>query len=267
MSNPRVPEPNRAAAERALPSDWEGRLQFESLIANGSRNVTWLVSSPYQGRLVLRKSLKPVPAITWEMQLLGALRDEGFVVPGVVPTSNGSLSTTDGWTLTTFLDGVPPASSGDWSRVARQARLMHEVTRDWPQCPGAYSIVEGNFDQLIVNGLEVFTQAEVALLQSALDLLARETPAASVIHSDLNMNNILLIAGREPAFVDWDEARVDYSCLEFGDSPLADLEDTPMTCRLACLAWEILRSVEPEPAYARRRFGDFQRLLSAGRQG
>lgn len=229
--------------------------------------MTWLVASSTQGRLVLRRSLKPVPAITWEMQLIEALRREGFVVPGVVPTSNGSLSTTDGWTLTTFLDGSPPASNSDWSRIARQARLIHEVTRDWPQCPGASSIAEDIFDQLIVNGLGVFTQAEVALLYSALNQLARESFATSVVHSDLNLNNIVIVPGHEPAFIDWDEARVDYSCLEFGDSPLAELEDTPMTCLLACLAWEILRSVEPEPAYARRRFDEFQRAMSAGQQG
>ena len=62
-----------------------------------------------------------------------------------------------------------------------------------------------------------------------------------------------------PAFIDWDECRVDASILDLADLPHAEARidsDRLARARAAANAWEAANSWLLEPEYARRRLAE-----------
>lgn len=209
-------------------------------------------------RLVARRSRRPPASLSWEIQLLEHLRRSDVRVPAVVPTLQGRRQVS-GVVLMTWLDGRPP-EAGDWPAVAATLRRVHEVTRGWPQRPGAASTRDlltadrgGDAD------LSLMPAEAVAVCRRAWGALARVPQA--VVHGDPGAANVR-IAADGIGLLDWDEARVDAIDLDLAELPGADLPaDRLAAARVAATAWEAANGWTVEPSYARRQL---ERLLAGG---
>jgi Ser/Thr protein kinase RdoA (MazF antagonist) len=72
--------------------------------------------------------------LAWETELLQHLDREGLTVPVSIPTTDGRLFADGLVVMTRRADR--PRTEADWRRVADTLRLLHRLTRDWPQRPG-----------------------------------------------------------------------------------------------------------------------------------
>ncbi|HZU75201.1 MAG TPA: phosphotransferase [Dehalococcoidia bacterium] len=239
------------AVERALTAWDRGARIVEPL--GGNRNRLWRVRLASLD-CVARRSVRPRPAVEWELELLEFLHRSGLRVCAPVRTSEGARMV-DGIVLLRWLEGEPPASERDWRLVAETLRTLHRLTRAWPQRPGFCSAQElltgtagGDVD------LALMPPDAVELCRAAWRALAGEP--LSVVHGDPCAANIRIAHG-EVGLLDWDEARVDVSALDFADLPIppAELRDPgrAFALRRAADAWEAAAGWRAEPAYARRR--------------
>jgi Ser/Thr protein kinase RdoA (MazF antagonist) len=236
-----------------------GRVRRVRSLGGGNRNEVLEVELAGR-RLVARRSRRPPANLSWEIQLLEHLRRSGVRVPAVVPTPAGRRHVA-GVVLMTWLDGRPPAA-GDWPAVAATLRRVHEVTRGWPQRPGAASTRElltadrgGDVD------LSLLPPDAVAACRQAWAALAGRPQA--VVHGDPGSANVR-VAAEGIGLLDWDEARVDATDLDLAELPDSDLPaDRLAAARIAATAWEAASGWTVEPSYARRQLA----LLQAGRDG
>ncbi len=87
---------------------------------------------------------------------------------------------------------------------------------------------------------------------------------ASVVHGDPHAGNLRVDEGGV-GLVDWDEARVDVSLLDFSDLPPAagvQITDLPPDrLHVAGDAWEVANSWTLEQAYARQRLDGLKKRL------
>lgn len=220
----------------------------------GAHSVVYRVD--LDGRsAVARRSGRSADSLAWEHRLLAHLARHGMRVPAPVPTLDGRLHV-DGVMLSPFFDGDPPASIDDWRLIARTLRRVHELTRDWPQRPGAVSLSE-------LTGRSV--GVDVSPLPADVRDLCRRcwAPLAgrprSVIHADPHAGN-LLVDGDQVALLDWDEASVDASILDLAALPVG-AADVPAWARRAADAYEVAAVWDWEPEYARRRLAQLRRDL------
>jgi aminoglycoside phosphotransferase (APT) family kinase protein len=85
----------------------------------------------------------------------------------------------------------------------------------------------------------------------------------SVVHGDPGPENIR-VTSEGVGFLDWDEARVDYTDLDLAELPASDLPPAMLAAaRTAVTAWEAANGWTIEPSYARRQLA----LLRAGEHG
>lgn len=232
---------------------WSAHASIEGRLAGGTRCDTWAVrigERPY----VARRSTRSEAALAWEADLLRYLAGCGLSVPEPLPAADGRLHA-DGLIVLTWLEGRAPQTAREWREAATALKRLHDLTRGWPQRPGFASSLDlltrdrgGDVDLGNMPG-------DVAdLLRSAWAPL-RGLPQ-SVVHGDSHAGN-LLVDGRGIGIIDWDEARVDVSCLDFSDFP-ADVRPqphglTPDALAMAGDAWEVACSWALEPDYAPRR--------------
>jgi Ser/Thr protein kinase RdoA (MazF antagonist) len=231
-------------------------------LGGGNRNE--VVEVELAGRrMVARRSRRPAASLAWEIRLLEHLGRSGVRVPAVVPTPDGRRQVS-GVLLMTWLDGRPPAA-GDWPAVAATLRRVHELTRGWPQRPGAASTRAlltadrgGDVD------LSVMPAEAVAACRRAWAALAGAPEA--VVHGDPGPANIR-VTDEGIGLLDWDEARVDATDLDLAELPELPGADQPddrlAVARTAATAWEAANGWTVEPSYARRQLA----LLLAGRDG
>ena len=191
------------------------------------------------------------------MRLLEHLARRGVRVPAVMPALDGRRHV-DGMIVMGWLEGRSPEPA-DWPAVAAALRKVHEVTRGWPQRPGAASTRElltaqrgGDVD------LARMPAEAVAACRRAWAALAGSPEA--VVHGDPGPTNIRITASGV-ALLDWDESRVDATDLDLAELPGAGLppERLPVV-RAAATAWEAANGWTIEPSYARRQLA----LLQAG---
>jgi len=231
-------------------------LRVGATLGGGNRNEVFEV---WQGtrRLVARRSRRWAASLSWEAQLLEHLARAGMRVPEVVPASDGRRHV-DGVMVMSWLDGRPPRAE-DWPGVAAVLRTIHELTRGWPQRPGAASTREllvehrgGDVD------LTAMPADAVAACRRAWAALAGSTEA--VVHGDPGPANIRISAS-DVGLLDWDESRVDVTDLDLAELPAAELPaDRLAVVRAAATAWEAANGWTVEPSYARRQLA----LLKSG---
>lgn len=241
---------------------WGGNGGAIAPLSGGTRTAVWQVQ--FDGvRFAARRSNRPAPAINWELRLLDYLTRHGTHVATPVAATDGRRLI-DGWSLFTWLEGDPPGSERDWRRVAAELERIHALTRGWRQRPGfrstqqlLYATHGGDVD------LGRMPESAVELCRAAWRKL--EGCARSVVHGDPRAGNIR-INQLGVGFLDWDEARVDASLLDFADLPIAIgewIDDVDASAvRRAAHAWEAGNGWLKEPGYAHRRLRSLQDAFS-----
>lgn len=232
---------------------WGPNASIEASLGGGVRNDVRAVrvhGVRYAGRLTSR----PAVTLEWELNLLTSLAGAGFHVPLPIATPAGHRHV-DGLVLFTWLDGDPPRTTNDWTRVRTELDRLHGLTRRWPQRPGFHStrdLLSPSHDDSVWP--RDIPAEVVARCRAAWRRIADEPH--SVVHGDPGEQNIRFHR-TAVGFLDWDEARVDASVLDLAALPIpratlgasVDLE----AIKRAASAWEAVNGWTAEPAYARRR--------------
>jgi Ser/Thr protein kinase RdoA (MazF antagonist) len=179
-------------------------------LTGGVANEVWSVRVHGQlavGRLGARSDAD----LRWETELLQYLDREGLTAPVPIPTKDGRLFA-EGLVVMTYVEGGPPQTESDWRRVADTLRLLHRLTKDWPQRPGWRSstdLLHANTGTKI--DLGAMPPEGVARCRAAwARLTGRET---CVVHGDHNPGNVRMTSNRV-ALIDWDESHVDVPDLD-----------------------------------------------------
>ena len=228
-------------------------------LGGGNRN-TVLEARRGAEWLVARRSRRPPASLDWEADLLDHLSREGLRVPRVIPALDGRRHI-DGLMVLSWLDGNPPGPA-DWTAVAATLRRLHSVTAGWPQRPGFASTSDlvtadrgGDVD------LTIMPPAAVAACRAAWRRL--EGAPRAVVHGDPGPANIR-ITSDGVGLLDWDEARVDYTDLDFADLPGSALSaghlppGQPDAAGAAVRAWEAASGWRLEPSYARQQLAELR---------
>jgi len=180
-----------------------------------------------------------------------------LIVPTPILTKDGRLND-DGVCVFTWVDGDSPVTEADWLAVTDALTRLHQVSASWSQRPGFASTRDL---------LEVDSGGDVDLREMPRDavLTCRAAWAGifeeprSVVHGDPGPGNIR-VTTNGVGLIDWDEARVDASVLDFAEHPLAATLIQPSTrraaARRAATAWEAANGWRIEPEYARRKLSE-----------
>lgn len=216
--------------------NWGKNVERIEPLKGGVANDVWSVKVDGE-ILVARRGLRSDEDLNWETQLLMFLIRNGMEVPRPIPTKSGELFS-QGIVVMSYLVGDQPTSRRDWERVADAVRMLHTLTKGWPQRPGWKGSIELLADDKGTKvDLSKMPEEGVRRCRAAwARLVGRET---SVIHGDLNPRNIR-ITETQVGLIDWDEAHVDVSeidlVLPFNASGLAanDLEISSQ----AAAAWQ-----------------------------
>ncbi|GIJ11029.1 phosphotransferase enzyme family protein [Micromonospora andamanensis] len=221
-------------------------------LTGGVANDVWSVRVDGR-RAVGRLGTRSDADLAWETELLRHLDSAGLTVPVPIPTSDGRLFA-DGLVVMTYLEGGPPETPADWSRVADTLRELHRLTRGWPQRPGWRSSTDllhaetGTKIDLGAMPAEGVARCRAAWAR----LVGRRT---CVVHGDTNPGNIRMTASRV-ALIDWDEAHVDVPDLDLVlPDNAAGLDDGAYDIAAqASAAWEA--AVCWDDDYAVKRLGE-----------
>ena len=222
-------------------------------LAGGVANDVWSVR--VDGRLAVgRLGTRSDADLAWETALLQHLDREGLTVPVPIPTTDGRLFV-DGLVVMTFVAGGPPATEGDWRRVAAALRRLHRATQGWPQRPGWRS----SLDLLHVDtgtkvDLGAMPAEGVARCRAAWARLAGRPTC--VVHGNPNNPGNVRVDGERVALIDWDEAHVDVAELDLVlPRNAAGLDDGALdVAAQASAAWEA--AVCWDDAHARKRLAE-----------
>jgi len=255
----------RTLHERLERSDAWGELRIVRELPGGNRNPVLLVERAGE-RYVAKGTRRSAEAFQWLEGVHAQARHVGLMVPETVRSRNGNL-VEGGVTLERFIDGRP-ADAGSLARLRSLLRSFHDATRAMAQRPGFASsaaMVERRSGGDIE--LDAMPAELVELCRAAWGQLAGAP--RSVVHGDLQRENILVTSEGAVALVDWDEARVDASILDevalsvaLGGRPRPGWEAAEAALR----AWEVASCWELEPAFARRLAADLPDLRGgAGR--
>jgi Ser/Thr protein kinase RdoA (MazF antagonist) len=227
---------------------WDLDADVGHRLGGGNRSEVWRACVRRE-QCTVRLSRRSPEALTWELDLIEYLGAQGIGVPRVVRALSGEREL-NGLFVLSWVDGHPPATDAEWRRVAEELTQVHRLTAEWPQRPAFASTLDlltsttgGDID------LAVMPDYAVERCREAWMALAGEPTSA--IHGDPKGN--VLITDSGPAFIDWDEARVDASVLDLADLPLRDQSDRMQAARRAANAWEAANAWTMEPQYARRR--------------
>ena len=206
---------------------------------------------------VARRSSRNERELDWEVELLVFLRDSGLAVPRLVSTPDGRLRV---GTLIVMehVEGRPAETDDDLRLVAGYLHRLHELTTGWPtQRPGWQSCVDlVNHDTSGPVDLRRLPAPVVERCRRAWARL-RGLPV-SVIHGDPNPSNIRMTPDGGVVLLDWDEARLDVSCLDLARPPMpqpfSGLDETTFEAALhGFRAWEAAMFWHTVPEHARKQ--------------
>ena len=189
---------------------WGQDVERLERLAGGVANDVWSLRLNGQ-RVVGRLGTRSDADLAWETTLLRHLDRSGLAVPLPIPTTDGRFFAA-GLVVMTHVDGGPPETAADWTRVASTLRQLHDATRNWPQRPGWRSstdLLQAESGTRI--DLRAMPDEAVMRCRAAWARVAGQT--TSVVHGDPNPRNILMTAERV-TLIDWDESHVDVSVLD-----------------------------------------------------
>lgn len=243
-----------------------GRVEVLGTLAGGIRNEVLLVDVDGRRR-VARVGRRPADDLEWELDLLVALGGAGLCVPRIVPALDGRRHVA-GTVVMEFVDGRPPASTGEWRDVADYLRRVHAVGASWSQRPGWAS----SLDLLTVAtspvvDLGAMPAEAVRRCRRAWRRLAGA--ALTVVHGDPNERNVRM-TNEGVVLLDWDEARVDAPALDLaaipGDACPLDGADR-WVAEQALHAWEAAACWAANWPYAQGRLDHVESVASAALGG
>lgn len=236
-----------------------GAVDVESEVS-GLRNRVWTIRLRGE-RCVARQNDRSGEALDWELDLLGALHDEGFTVPFPIATASGERRV-GGLVVLSFVEGREPEGKRDAELVGDELRRLHSLMPARPQRPGFLTCHElvatdrgGDVD------MSLLAPEDAALCRDAWRRLPEREP--TVIHGDPSPTNIR-IDGNRVGLLDWDEARIDSPLFDLGALP--DAESAGLSsadfdrARRASVAWEVAVCWQLESDYARRRLRELRAL-------
>jgi Ser/Thr protein kinase RdoA (MazF antagonist) len=223
-----------------------GEYKILAPLEGGFRNTAFLVES-HTTKRVAKTTRRSEAAIRWLQPVHAMAQQAGFVTPDLIATRDGTL-VVHGVTLETFIEGHAPTSQA-LLEMQSQIQTFHDLTREIPQRPGFASSIELLHE---TSGGDVNLNA----MPNELVTLCREhwrehaSQAQSVVHGDLNANNVLITKNGRYGLVDWDETRVDIS--DFDTQALRRTSGTTLDLRNTTWleAWEVAVCWQVEPAYA-----------------
>jgi serine/threonine protein kinase len=223
-----------------------GEYKVLAPLEGGFRNTAFLVES-HNTKRVAKTTRRSEAAMRWLQPVHAAAKQAGLITPDLIENTHGTL-VSNGVTLETFIEGRAP-SPQELLEMQPQIQTFHNLTRTLPQRPGFASSIEL---------LHATSGGDVDLnaMPNELVALCREHwrehlgHKQSVVHGDLNANNILITNDGQYGLVDWDETRVDVS--NFDTQALRRTSDTTLDSRSTTWleAWEVAVCWQVEPAYA-----------------
>jgi len=241
---------NDASVVRSLTA-WQGCRIIRPL-EGGFRNHVYLAERDGEF-LVVKTTRRSEAALTWLLDVQERAREVGFIVPEFVLSDQGCV-VIEGITVEKFVTGE--ALSGlERPELSRLINAFHAATLDISQRPGFASAK----DLLsVAQGGDVdfrpMPPALVARCREAWRHLPDEPSA--VVHSDLNLGNLLETPGGHIALLDWDETRVD---VPFFDTAVLRQERLKPWEKQILTAWEVAVSWQIEPKYARQQALELRR--------
>ncbi|MBN9335984.1 phosphotransferase [Devosia sp.] len=218
-------------------SAWGDNATRIERLTGGVANDVWSLS--IDGQLAVGRLGKRSDAdLAWEANLLQYLEHHGLAVPAPVPAKDGRLFA-GGLTVMKYMEGGPPQTHADWTRVAATLRQLHRLTAGWPQRPGW----RGSTDLLKADtgtriDLTAMPAEAVARCRAAWARLAGRKTCA--VHGNPNSPANVRITADRVALIDWDEAHVDVPDLDlalpFNGAGLEGISRD--TAEQAAAAWE-----------------------------
>ena len=229
--------------ERSLAA-WEGCRLIRPL-EGGFRNKVYLAERNGE-YLVIKTTRRSEAALSWLFAVQERAREAGFIVPEFVLGDTGRLDV-EGVIAETFIEGEP-LSLADKPEVLRLIKAFHSKTVDMSQRPG-FASARDLLSQERGGDVDL-TQMPPELVKMCREVWQTLPDEPNVVvHSDLNVTNLLRTSSGKIALLDWDETRVDapfFDCAVLSDSL------NPQEKQIL-IAWEVAVSWHLEPEYARRQ--------------
>jgi Ser/Thr protein kinase RdoA (MazF antagonist) len=217
-----------------------GDVRIVRRLTGGIVNDVRLVS--LNGALaVARLGRRTAASLDWEYDLLSHLADQGMAVPSWIPAMDGRFHL-DGLSVMTYVEGREPNNEADWDAVAKYLSRVHALTAGWQQRPGYVASVDLVDYEKAAEVVDITTMPEVVVARSRRAWKRLIDHPRSVVHGDVNAGNVKITPGGGVVLIDWDEARVDASALDFGRLPPATNvpldHETAWAAQQADAAWD-----------------------------
>lgn len=245
--------PLKIAARHGVPADQVVR------VPGGVANDAYLLGD----RLFLRVARPGFGAdLAKESVVIPAARAVGVVTPAVVEAGAGFLVTerVPGHDLAT-VELPPDARQAVLTRLGRELALLHGIG----SLAGLQEDVPGDprvrVDRMATEG---YLDADTARwLIGWFERLARDTPARAVLHGDVAPQNVMIVDGEYGGLVDWGDACVGETGMEFAKLRLADVvhvvagygdEGVTATALRYHLDWALTRIADATPVPGQRHW-------------
>jgi hypothetical protein len=215
-------------------------------LEGGFRNTAFLVET-HNTKRVAKTTRRNEAAMRWLRPVHAMAQQAGFITPDLIASTNGTL-VVNGVTLETFIEGHAPTPK-QLLEMQPHVQTFHDLTQGILQRPGFTSSIQllhetsGGDVNLNVMPNELVTLCREHWLEHA-------SQAQSVVHGDLNANNVLITNDGKYGLVDWDETRVDIS--DFDTQALLRTSGATLSPRNTTWldAWEVAVCWQVEPEYA-----------------
>ena len=222
--------------------DWE----ILQPLTGGYRNAAFLVEQNGR-RCVAKSTRRNEAAMRWLQPVHALARAVGFQTPDLIENTDGKL-VCEGVTLETFVTGNP-VTAVQLLEMLPQLQAFHQRCEKILQRPGFASSLE-LLHQTHGGDIDLNAMPEDLVFTCREHWAQNTGTKTTVIHGDLNPNNILIGPDGKYGLVDWDETRVDVPA--FDTLALSRVAGQQLTAlELALLdAWEVVVCwlIEPEHA-------------------
>lgn len=216
-------------------------------LTGGFRNAAFLVEQ--RGvRRVAKSTRRDEHAMRWLNRVHEAARQAGFKTPDLLENADGLL-VFEGVTLETLIEGQP-SSLNQLETMIPQIEAFHALTRPIEQRPGFASSL-ALLRESQGGDVDLRAMPRDLVMQCRAQWGAYDKFSRSVVHGDLNINNVVVSDGQF-GLVDWDEARVDISHFDTLALKKAIGQRLSREDELLLDSWEIAVCWTVEPAHARR---------------